>query len=70
MTRKEAEHKIQAKTREIAEILKAYNPDSNYFTLYMRIKENWVNGNNEYWSGGEDENKPINFYGQLYEEDK
>lgn len=66
MTREEVECKIQEKAREIAEILKEYNPDSNYFDLSMWIKVNCVMGYNIYWQCGEDENKPINFYGQIF----
>ena len=70
MTREEAERKIQEKACEIVEILKAYNPNSDYFTLAIRVKDNQVDGNNEYWLDGKDENKPIKFYGQIFEEDK
>ena len=56
--------------REIAEILKEYNPDANYFTSTIWIKDNCINGNNQHWPDGEDENKPIDFYGPIFEEDK
>ncbi len=70
MTREEAERRIKEKLREIVDILKKYNPNSNYFGLHMRVKDNWFDGNNEYWPDAEDENMPINFYGQIYEEDE
>lgn len=70
MTREEAENKIANHLREIVQVLKTYNPDADYLSLTVYIKENWLSVNNKYWLGGSDENNPINFYGHIFEEDK
>lgn len=64
MTRQECEEKILEKLEEIKEIYKEYNPDGKLLSMfysYLDISErDFINVNNAYWDGGDDEKRPIN----------
>jgi hypothetical protein len=57
MNREECEKLITEKLLEIRKIYKEYNPNGDYLTAH--ITNNHVDFNNEYWEGGNDEEKPI-----------
>lgn len=65
MDRRECEKLIYKKLEEIREIYRQYNPDGIYIS--MQINDDavddgeYIQFNNRYWKGGEDENKPLDY---------
>lgn len=49
MTRETAEKKILEKCKEIAEIVKKYDKNADYFTIAMWVQEGYLDFNNDYW---------------------
>lgn len=59
MTKQECEQQILEKLKEIADIAKEYNPNTDYLDLHFRLSINVAAFNNENW--GKDEEKPLDF---------
>lgn len=66
MERKEAEARIAGLLREIREVVEEYGGTSGY--LNLTLFPGWsgsrpaVGFNNQYWSGGEDAGRPLDFF--------
>lgn len=59
MKRKETEYRIANLLEEIGYIYKEYNPDADYLSLTIYIKDNYLGFNNVHWK--EDKDYPIEF---------
>lgn len=66
MDRKEAEAQIAELLREIRGVVEEYGGTSGYLTLTLYPRERWgrpaIGFNNEYWTGGYDADRPLNFF--------
>ena len=66
MDRKEAEARIAGLLREIRGVVEEYGGTSGYLQLTLYSRKSWgrpaVGFNNEYWPGGEDAGRPLNFF--------
>ena len=66
MDRNEAEARIAGLLREIRGVFKEYGGTSGY--LNLALYPSWdgshldIGFNNQYWSGGKDEGRPLNFF--------
>ena len=66
MERKEAEARIAGLLREIREVVEEYGGTSGY--LNLTLFPGWggscpaVGFNNQYWPGGEDADRPLDFF--------
>lgn len=66
MDRKEAEARIAGLLREIHGVVEEYGGTSGYLNLALYPK--WdgsrlaIGFNNQYWPGGEDEDRPLDFF--------
>lgn len=61
MNRHETEEKILDLLEEIMNVYHGYNPDGKYLNMTFGVFEGkpYVNVNNAYWHGGDDENAVI-----------
>ena len=66
MDRKEAEAQIAELLREIRGVVEEYGGTSGSLTLTLYPRERWgrpaIGFNNEYWTGGYDADRPLNFF--------
>lgn len=76
MDRNEAEARIAGLLREIRGVVEEYGGTSGYLNLALYPR--WdgsrrrldIGFNNQYWSGGEDEDRPLNFFECKEEEEE
>lgn len=73
MDRKDAEARIAGLLREVRGVVEEYGGTSGYLSLTLYPRKRWgrpaVGFNNEYWTGGDDADRPLNFF-EFEEEEK